>query len=260
MKKLILLGAVLAMLVGFGTPATGNPLSDGLIGYWQFDGNGSDASGNGNTVALFGAAGFGTGLFGQALSLNGTSGTYAQMVNDNSAFDLGSGDFTIQVWASLNGGPSPILIEKFYGPQGPGWTFYLWPSSLNFYSNSQQLLSATVNLPTGVWQSYVVERSGTTLAIYFNGSLVDDTSYGGSLGSTTNPLLFGARNAQDGRNFTMNGLIDEVAVWNRALSPEEIAALWNNGAGREMVPEPATWLLFSFGLAGLSVQRRRFRK
>lgn len=36
-----------------------------LLGYWQFNGNGNDSSGNGNTLALFGGAGYGKGLFGE---------------------------------------------------------------------------------------------------------------------------------------------------------------------------------------------------
>jgi autotransporter passenger strand-loop-strand repeat protein len=44
-------------------------------------------------------------------------------------------------------------------------------------------------------------------------------------------LLVGARDAADGRDFTVNGLIDNVAIWNRALSTSEIASSWNNGLG-----------------------------
>ena len=44
-------------------------------------------------------------------------------------------------------------------------------------------------------------------------------------------MLVGARDAGDGRDFTVNGLIDNVAIWNRALSTSEITYSWNNGLG-----------------------------
>ena len=77
-------------------------MTQGLIAYWPFDGSATDASGNGNNLDLYGAAGFAAGQFGQALSLDGTQGTYAGQPTDNTAFDFIGSDFTIQLWVKTD--------------------------------------------------------------------------------------------------------------------------------------------------------------
>jgi hypothetical protein len=58
--------AVTAFVAGQASMADAASLKKDLLGYWQFNGNGNDSSGNGNTLALFGGAGYGKGLFGKA--------------------------------------------------------------------------------------------------------------------------------------------------------------------------------------------------
>jgi hypothetical protein len=216
--------------------------TDGLIGYWTFDG--TDVSGNGNTLALQGGATFGQGLFGQALSLDGQLGSYAAALTNNTAFDFGSGDFTVQIWVDFNTlSGEETLIEKFTGAAGPGWTFTLPnPSDLQFYAGPQ--VDAGVAVPTDTWQQFVVERSGSDVNVFWDGSLVATASFG-AWPASTNPLLIGARNSEDGRNFTVNGSIDDVAIWDHTLSASEIAALWNGGAGQPVVPDTTAPLLLS---------------
>jgi hypothetical protein len=233
-RDLALVLAAAACVAGHASVANAASLKKDLLAYWQFNGNGNDSSGNGNTLALFGGADYAKGLFGKDLSLDGVEGSYAQATANNTQLDLGGEDFTIQVWANQTIQNEAVLIEKFSGETGPGWTFYTLGSSLQFYANGVLILTADVALQSGVWQQFVVERSGGTINLYFDGQLAGTGPISGSLGASKNALLVGARNAQDGRNFTLNGEIDEVAIWERRLSSSEISKLWNGGNGQRI--------------------------
>ncbi len=117
----------LALLIGLagGTAARAGGLQTDLAAYYHLDGNGLDASGNGLNLSLVGNPSFGTGLFGEALSLQGNDSQYATRPGDDAALNFGSSDFAIQVWVNFNqfgGRLEQTLIEKFSGQAGPGWT------------------------------------------------------------------------------------------------------------------------------------------
>jgi hypothetical protein len=215
----------------------------GLLGYWSFNGTAADLSDNHNDLSLLSGATYGQGHYGQAVSLDGIQGQGAQEPTDNTAFDFGSGDFTVQVWAKFNseGGANGLtreetLIEKFSGGAGPGWTLTVQGgNSIEFFAPTTDGglvdLVAPETIPTGSWQEFVVERSGSTFSLYWDGNLVATADSSAALTASPNDLLIGGRDSADGRNFTVNGLIDDVGVWNRALSSTEITNSWNAGAG-----------------------------
>src|SRR2546423_128560 len=89
--------AALSLLAFEVQPALAD-LSTNLEGYWEFDGNGNDSSGNGRDLNLVGSPGFTTGLIGLALNLTGDANTYAERPGSDAAFGFGAGDFTIQIW------------------------------------------------------------------------------------------------------------------------------------------------------------------
>lgn len=214
--------------------------SDALAA-WTFEGSGADITGHGHDLGLCGGATFaGGGLFGQALSLDGVQGSYAREVANSSAFDFGSSDFTVQLWVNfdnLTNGREETLIEDFSGQAGPGWTLTLPPDLFGFYSAASGATPPAINfsvpasIPNGVWQQFIVERSGSTFNLFWDGNLVATATGTDPLPASPNPLLIGARDAADGRNFTVDGRIDNVAIWDHALSPAEVAQIWNNGAG-----------------------------
>jgi hypothetical protein len=117
----------------------------------------------------------------------------------------------------------------------------------------QEVNAPVVPISTGVWNQIVVERDGNTVSIYLNDRLlISDTNFTGSIVPSANPLLIGNRDAASRQVLPLNGSLDEIAIWNRALSTSEIATLWNNGAGQMIdvssVPEPSTFMLVAAAL------------
>ena len=127
------------------------------------------------------------------------------------------------------------LIEKFIGGAGPGWTFTIaGGNTLSFYWNGFSI-NAPVSISNDVWHEFAVEKSGNTFELFLDGNpLAFASDVGATVTPSSNPLLIGARNASDVRNFTVNGLIDNVGIWNQALSFGQIASSWNNGAGTQL--------------------------
>jgi len=223
----------------------------GLAAAWSFEGSGEDISAGSNDVALFGGATYGTGLRGQGLELDGNVGSYAQEIGSSSDFDLGEGEFSVVAWFRLDGatGREQTLIEDFFSGGGPGWTWTMpGASDLRLHASGAVVADLPAsNLQDGNWHQAVVTRSGDTFSLYLDGVLGTTYTASGAITSSGGPLLIGARNAADGRNFTVDGAIDDVAVWRRALSAGEIAAQWNDGdgldiasAGTPILSAPAT--------------------
>jgi len=236
-------------------------LTTNLQGYWQFNGDGSDASGNGRTLTLQGGVGFTSGLLGQALSLPGNVNEYAGRTVDDTAFDFGAGDFTIQTWVDYTSTTNEqVLIEKFSGQTGPGWTLTkLSSNQYQFYADPiGGTNSSVLSITTGVWHQVVAERSGNTLTIYFDDTVVaTNTGFNVTITTSPNGLLVGKRDPADGRGLATDGAEDETAIWSRALSNTEIASLYNSGAGLSIAPEPDTWLFLACGFVPMILMRRK---
>jgi hypothetical protein len=213
---------------------------EGLVGYWPFDGSGADLSEGGRNLELFGGVGFASGLFGQALDLHGDPSQYAARPGDDQIFDFGAADFTLQVWVRFNHtSGEQTLLEKFSFQAGPGWTVTKLAAQVwrLHFDGAIVLDSAPQSIESGVWHHVVVRRQGTVFQIFYDGSVVAQGFSGGAISDTGMPLLVGKRNQNDGRNFAVDGRIDEVAVWSHALSDAEIAFLFNGGSGNPVVSD-----------------------
>jgi len=234
-------------------------LGDGLLAYYTLDGNANDSSGNGYDLTLAGSPSFsGTGPFGgSALMLDGSGTQYATRPVDDAAFNFGSSDFTVQIWADFaQTGSEQTLIEKFSGAAGPGWSLTTPAGNCDtqFYSQPAVQVDAGGCLPANQWLQFVVERSGSSLDLFIDGNLVASGTVSGSLSSSPNPLLIGTRDSGDGRNFNVDGALADAGIWDRALSLDEIDALYN---GASPVPEPSSAMAIGIGLIGLAIAVRK---
>ena len=200
----------------------------GLVAAYGFDeGSGTttaDRSGNGNTGTLANTtwAGAGSGRFGNALFFNGSNSWVT--VNSSSSLNLTTG-MTLEAWVK----PSLLgLYRTVVFREQPGNEVYALYAS---QSSSGQVPAGEVfvggykdangpsALPTGTWAHLAETYDGSSLRLYVNGTLVATTSAPGSLASSSGVLRIGGNNIW-GEWF--NGWIDEVRVYNRALSAGEI--------------------------------------
>lgn len=259
--RILALASALATLPA--VPAHAGLLA-GLQAYYKFDGNGVDSSGDGRNLTLVGSPGFATGLFGQALSLHADGSQYASGTSA-ATLNFGSSDFTIQTWVDFNSHSREMtLIEKFSGHDGPGWTLTSPGDHFQFWSDA----SGPVNTPDGLinpgtWEQVVARRDGNTFDVFVNGQLEASATSSLAISGSPNPLLVGRRDAADGRDFSLDGRLDETAIWTRALTDGEIGALWNGGMGAAIptaVPEPTSCALVCVGVLTLWGCNRRRRE
>jgi hypothetical protein len=235
----------LVILAFAATTAPANAaLTDGLISYWPFDGDGADASGFDRGLTLQGGVGFAAGLFGQALDMHKSQNTYAQRLVDDEAYDF-RGDFTVQAWVRYySTSTEQVLIEKFIGETGGGgWTFTkLASNTFQFSTFGLNVDSSPQSIPLNVCHQLIARRNGSEYQIWCDEIPIASVSEFGRSFNAGGPLYIGRRNPGDTRNFSMNGRLDEVAIWSRPLSDAEIAYLYNGGLGNPVspIPEPTS--------------------
>jgi len=200
----------------------------GLVAAYGFDeGLGSttaDQSGNGNLATLTNAtwAGIGAGKFGNALSFNGINASLS--VADSNSLDLTNG-MTLEAWVKPNAGSgyrTAIVKEQpgnlVYGLYDNNDTSR--PEAQVTVGGTPRLLSGTAAVATtGVWTHLAATYDGTTLRLYVNGTQVSTLAIAGTILTSASQLKIGG-NSIWGEWFT--GLIDEVRVYNRALTAAEI--------------------------------------
>ena len=218
----------------------GNVPTSGLVGYWPLNGNTNDYSGNNNNGVNNGATltADPQGNANQAYYFNGSS--YISVAN-NAIFNFGSTDYTVSAWAMRSGTNrlQRIVCKALKGPTYKGWGIRFENSNISFasgggnngtwYSNGSAALNSITN---NQWYHMVgvFSPSTNTVKLYVNGVLVtSNTSAVSPFNSdNSNDLMFGVYQpggAPSGPEF-LTGKIDEIGLWNRALTQQEITSLY----------------------------------
>lgn len=195
----------------------------GVVAWWPFDGNANDLAG-GNNGTTVGGASFAAGEVGNALQLDGSTGFVS--VPDSPAWAFGSADFTIEFWTNFT---QLNTLQAFIGQfdsLSANWAFLRFPGDLNFTIGPADADIAAPIPTLNQWYHYAVTRSGGSLySFYVDGSLVSTQTYAAAVPDLSSTLTIGQR----GSSFYLNGLLDEVSIYNRALGAGEITAI--SGAG-----------------------------
>jgi hypothetical protein len=215
------------------------PPTQGLMAYYPFNGNANDASGNGNNGTVNGAT-LTTDRFGRtghAYLFNGSSNNINCGNPQNNSLDLGT-NATLSAWVNFNsvGNGYQVLIGKDIGP---GNCIDKWIMWYNAYSNnyvtsftinwtgcSQGWLGSNVWTPiTGQWYHIAIAKSGNQYTFFLNGNQNGYTTTTVAVPDVNADLTLGMA---DGGNF-LNGSLDDVRIYNYALSTAEIQQLYHEG-------------------------------
>ena len=190
----------------------------------------------------------------QAMSFNGTD-QYIEVIY-NSIFNQSVYSFSFWLKNNINSGASNDGIITA-DSSTRGWS--ILQDNQTFKVNPNILAGGylhTANFfnTTGAWIHCAITFDGTTLTVYKNGTSVNSTSSGTlNLNANNNNLTIGYNNFSSGRYF--NGSIDEVAIFNTALSAEKITQIYNATAVVGGVPQTAN--LFTGGLSSSLVYWNR---
>ena len=245
LTPVVVLGVVLFLL---GCPSPVAAQSSGLVAAYSFDeGTGTtvtDVSGNSLNGTIVGATWTTGGMYGNALSFNGTS-SYVDLGNPAGLHLTGS--MTLEAWVKAVGNP-PDDGQIIAKSDDTGWQFKTSPDTgprtfgVQVSASpgaSAQRYSTTV-LALNIWYhvAAVYDASASTLDIYVNGVLNSGTLLGAIPTSQVNQNV----NVNIGRRtggFYFNGVIDEVRIYDRALSQAEIQVDMNTPLG-DTPPPPDT--------------------
>lgn len=212
------------------------PVVDGLVAWWRGEADGRDALG-GSPLALKGGATYAPGRAGLGFSFNGS--TACAEAPSSGLGSLVAGDFSVEFWvsfrslnrASSHGLPGAIFIGSDEG----GGNFDKWMlawggDDLLMLANSPTLgpreIAATHFVPElNQWYHLALVRSGANFQIYRDGVLVSMESNPIALPQVNAPLVVGQA---EGLGY-LDGMMDEVAIFRRALAPDELRAIYNAG-------------------------------
>lgn len=215
-------------------------LTNGLVLYWPMDEtNGTtatDYSGLGNDGTISGGVTLGaTGKVTKCMQFDGTDGVITRTTVTN--LPIGASPRTIACWVFRGdttgadvfyvwGVPSTAMCCELYTEDNgtPSGTYYFYFAGGNCDLQSGSLYT------NGVWHHAVQVYDGTNLMHYINGA--PDGSAARELNTADSELSVGGYNAQSA--FYMPGSLDEFTIWNRVLTTNEIARLWNSGKGRSL--------------------------
>lgn len=211
-------------------------LADNLSVYYKLADT-ADSVGS-NTLTNAGSSTFDSGKIGNAVTLNGSS-QYLYAAS-NSAFDFTS-TMSISCWIKCTGGAGTTrtIISK---PIGSTWvpTYFRYiirienSNELYFYLSSSQVATTSTSGSFGAdstWKHVVCTYDGTTQKVYVDGTLSAQNTVTTAISTSSEPFVIGSRNASAaGEYFT--GQIDELGLWSRAITSDEVTQLYNSGNGR----------------------------
>jgi hypothetical protein len=226
-------------------------IPNGLVAYYPFDGNANDMSNHGHHGAVHTGVTSAADRFGNpshALSFDGSTG-YIEIPGQDFNFPT---DLTISFWARPEASQVPFarIMDKSVYHTSPnqnkgGFQILHWnydASNYTFnsvYTNNQLAYFRKVNIPPNVWSHFTVVKSFNQIFYYLNGNLTSflttPTEQSNIVSTDDLPLTIGTCNGghthpASGPISFFKGVLDEIYIYNRPLSVEEVLRIYQDEA------------------------------
>jgi hypothetical protein len=192
-----------------------------LVGWWRMDdvngsGDPTDYTGVNNGTAVGGASYTSSGKMGGAFEFDGDATSY---VSTNLNWDFCDNNCSISLWVN------PNSVRSYEGPIGlssSADTGLFWNSNKLYFRVDNTQMNEASTLSIGTWKHIVVTKNGITGYIYEDGTFLGS----GTVGAT--PTNANLRIGHLSSAYNFNGSIDDVMIFNRSLSADEILGLYAN--------------------------------
>jgi Concanavalin A-like lectin/glucanases superfamily len=255
LKNLMLLTAVSLLLASCSTDSNSNPApssaifpTDGLVARYNFNGNANDVSGN-NLNGLVYAASLTTDRKGKNAAayqfshqgaLFGKRNTEIYVRNSSL---LDSNQLTVSTWiyptsyfwTGNSQSPNTAIIRRsengYANPSGEVWGFDFNQNNLTaglVGTNNTHLNLSVSTIPLNQWSHIAFSYDGSALKIYVNGVLKGSQAGVITLNSGNSGISIGDSKQANGYWWPLDGKLDDIALWNRALSALELQKVYNS--------------------------------
>jgi hypothetical protein len=251
MKKILITILAVTATLGSSAQIPGYVPTNGLIGYWPFNGNANDESVNNLNANVLGGTTLTTDRFGNvnaSYDFDYSSVSFGGQTDEvyipyNSI--LNSTNISVSVWVYPRsyfwtgdaGNPNSTILNRFQytysNPSGGAWGI----------SFNQTSVSGGISGPTGgagavaisntpltlnTWHHIVMTYDGANVILYIDGSLSGIQSHTAAMNIAGNSgISIGESNQANGFWQHTDGKIDDIGIWNRALTQQEITTLYN---------------------------------
>lgn len=207
---------------------------EALLGQWSFEGceegRIADLSGGGREGKLVGEPDLAEGAEGRCLRLDGLEDYVT--VDEAGELDFSDATFSITAWVNVHAlreDQQMIVAKNVYSADQREWglmidrdsrfRFYLWSA------DQWQTVDSETVPELGQWYQVAVALDAGRARLYVNGKLEGEAELGQPISKTAAPLTMGAVNDGGRVRQALFGAIDEVCLYRRALSAEEVAAM-----------------------------------
>ena len=242
---------VVAVVLGAVGGAVAAPVADLAVFHFN-EGTGTavaDATGNGYNGSLVGTPAWTSdSQFGKALDLTGTSGYVQTSLTAAQPLPV-----SVEAWVKTTQTGTGGIVNKYVGGSYNGFQVFMNSGHLsgwyatspgNRITRTDGSTDPDLVISDGAWHHTVTVFDTTGTTHYVDGAFADHAGWTGAPGDSfeTTPLRIGTYAGAA----PFDGLVDEVALYNRALTLEEAQARYSNGPPQPPAPPPADGLILNF--------------